>query len=382
MVRRTGKREDTAYADPNTGFGWLRLFGATAVVVDHSWPALFPAQLTVFPESWNASPGYLALLAFFAMSGYQISQSWASDPSWRRFCAKRLLRIFPPVIVVVAVTVLVIGPLFTTLSAAEYWGDKQTWRYLVGTSLLFLLQHDLPGVFADNPYPWSVNGSLWTLPMELLGYGLVLVAGLLMVLGLTRWVVVPLLVVLVVADSRILAVMGYHGDAGSLLEVPIGSTVAFLVPFAMGMLVFAFRDRIPLNPWVAMALVPLWLALHWTPLDRYAMAIMACYGAIVWAHHWPKRLDVDGRWIFGSYGMYIWGFPVQQMIIAAGVSNPWVLVALAVPAAYLCGVASWMFVEVPTQRWRRYLNKPARSGSSGPVTRAAVPPATSRQPAP
>ncbi|WP_197319482.1 acyltransferase [Saccharomonospora sp. NB11] len=383
MVLRQGRRRFREYADPNIGFGWLRLIGATTVVVDHSWPILDPSRLTIFPASWDASPGYVALMGFFAMSGFQISQSWASDPSWWRFSAKRLLRIFPPVIAVVAALVFVIGPLFTTLSAAEYWSDKQTWRYLVGTSLLFLLQHQLPGVFVENPYPWSVNGSLWTLPMEMMGYVVVLAAGLLMLLGLGRWVVLPVLVALLVADSQIQATMGYHGDVGSLIEVPIGSTVAFMVPFAMGMVLFAYRDRIPLNPWVALGLLGLWIAVHQTPADRYVLAIMASYGAIVWAHHWPRRLEVDGRWIFGSYGMYIWGFPVQQLIIVAGVDDPRLLAVLAVPAAYLCGVASWVWVEVPTQRLRRYLKKPRPARPApppSPVTRAGTPPAEAPRP--
>lgn len=381
MVLRQGRRRSTEYADPNIGFGWLRLIGATIVVIDHSWPILDPSRLTIFPASWDASPGYVALMGFFAMSGFQISQSWRSDPSWWRFSAKRLLRIFPPVLAVVAIVVFVIGPLVTVLPASEYWTDKQTWRYLVGTSLLLLLQHELPGVFADNPYPWSANGSLWTLPMELMGYVLVLAVGLLVVFGVSRYLVLPVLLALMVVDGSVRATMGYHGDLGSLIEVPLGSTVAFLVPFAMGMVMFTFRDRIPLCPWVALALVPVWVALHQTPLDRYALAVMASYGAIVWAHHWPRRLEVDGRWIFGSYGMYIWGFPVQQLLVLAGVTNSWALAALAVPLAYLCGVASWVLVEVPTQRWRRYLRGPRRpvTPTAGEVSRAggrreAVPP--------
>ncbi|WP_232212821.1 acyltransferase family protein, partial [Saccharomonospora saliphila] len=328
-------------------------------MIDHSVPLVHPERLTVFPESWNASPGYVALMGFFAMSGYQISDSWARDPSWFRFCAKRLLRIFPPVLVLVFTLVFVIGPLFTTIPAAEYFTEKQTWRYLVGTSLLFLLQHRLPAVFGDNPYPWSVNGSLWTLPIEVVGYVLVLAVGLVLALGVSRYFVLPVLAVLLVYDGQIQAYFGYHGDAGSLVEVPIGSIVAFMVPFAMGMVMHTFRDRIPLVPWVAAVLLPLWILLHQTPLDRYLLAVMASYGAIVLAHHWPRRLEVDGRWIFGSYGMYIWAFPVQQMIVAAGVRDEWVLMALAVPAAYVCGVLSWVLVEAPSQRLRRHLPRPA-----------------------
>ncbi|MEU6641405.1 acyltransferase [Saccharomonospora sp. NPDC046836] len=360
--QRTGRHQPSkTYADPNIGFAWLRLFGAITVVIDHSSPLVHPERLTIFPANWEASPGYVVLMAFFGMSGFQISDSWERDPSWWRFAGRRLLRIMPPLLVVVFFTTFVIGPLFTTMSAGEYWSDLQTWRYLVGTSLLFLLQHLLPGVFVDNPYPWSVNGSLWTLPMEFVGYVVVLVLGLLVAAGVTRLLVFAVLAGLLVLDTMYQATFGFQGDAGSLLQVPIGSLVSFLVPFVLGVIAHQFRDRIPLRPVIALGLLATWIALHWTPADRYVLPLMATYGAIVLAHRWPRRLEVDGRWFFGSYGMYIWAFPVQQLIILAGVRDQWVLMALAVPAAYLCGVLSWCLVEAPTQRGlRKYFVTPRR----------------------
>jgi peptidoglycan/LPS O-acetylase OafA/YrhL len=346
------------HADPNLGFAWLRMAGAITVVIDHSSPLVHPERLTVFPAAWQVSPGYIALMGFFAMSGFQIQDSWLRDPSWWRFSARRLLRILPPLVFVLLVTVFVIGPLFTTWSAGDYWSSLQTWRYLVGNTVLFLLQHILPGVFFNNPYPWSVNGAIWTLPMEVVGYALVLIVGVVIALGVSRWVLFPLFAALVVTDGFMQATFGYTGHAGSFLQVPIGSMVAFMVPFALGVILRTFRDRIPFLPLPAIALFVAWLALHQTPLDRYLLAAMASYGAIVLAHHWPKRLEGSDRWVIGSYGLYIWAFPVQQMIIAGGVRNQWVLMACAVPAAYLCGLLSWRFIEEPTQRLRRFLRAP------------------------
>jgi peptidoglycan/LPS O-acetylase OafA/YrhL len=356
------------HADPNVGFAWLRMAGAITVVVDHSSPLVHPERLTVFPAAWNVSPGYIALMAFFAMSGFQIQDSWQRDPSWWRFSARRVLRIWPPLIFVVLVSVFVIGPLFTTWSAGDYWSSLQTWRYLVGNTVMFLLQHILPGVFFDNPYPWSVNGAIWTLPMELVGYVIVLLAGLVVALGVSRLVLFPLLAGVWVADGFSQATFGNQGAGGALLNIPLGPMLSFMVPFVLGMIMRSYRGRIPFRPLPAILLFGAWLALHSTPLDRYLLALMASYGAIVIAHHWPVRLTA-GRWVVGSYGTYIWGFPVQQMIIAAGVRDQWVLMAVAVPAAYLCGVLSWTFIEAPTQRLRKYLPTPkpapaaARQGS-------------------
>ena len=38
--------------------------------------------------------------------------------------------------------------------------DPRTWDYL-RTALVFDVRFTLPGVFEGNPYPASVNGSLW-----------------------------------------------------------------------------------------------------------------------------------------------------------------------------------------------------------------------------
>jgi peptidoglycan/LPS O-acetylase OafA/YrhL len=347
------------HANPNTGFAWLRMIGAITVIVDHSMPLLHPQRLTIFPASWHMSPGYIALMGFFAMSGYQIQDSWARDPSWWRFAARRLLRIMPPLVVVLLVTVFVIGPLVTTWPAHDYWTHLQTWRYLVGTTVLFYMQHDLPGVFAANPYPFSVNGALWTLPMELLGYGLVLVAGLVVLIGVPRWFLLLVLGGMVYTDSVLRATFEYHGAGGSLLVVPLGSTVSFLVPFVIGVVLHAYRDRIPLKPWVALVLFAAYLGLSQTPASRYALAIGAAYGAITLATHWPRKLEAGGPYVYGSYGTYIWGFPIQQLLILAGVRQVWLLILLAVPAAYLVGQLSWSCVEKPTQRLRRYLRQPA-----------------------
>jgi peptidoglycan/LPS O-acetylase OafA/YrhL len=204
------------------------MIGALVVVIDHSAPLTDSSRLTVFPNSWNLSPGYIALMGFFAMSGYQISDSWRQDPSWLRFSAKRVLRLWPPLLVVVLVTALVIGPLVSTLDLAEYFSARGTWGYIVHNAGLYTLQHRLPGVFDHNPWPWSANGAIWTLPMELTGYLLVLGFG---VAGLFRrapWLTVVLMLALIGLDRRFDASIGNPGHGGSFLQVPIGSLVAFL----------------------------------------------------------------------------------------------------------------------------------------------------------
>ncbi|MGH3915063.1 MAG: acyltransferase family protein [Pseudonocardiaceae bacterium] len=352
---RTPRSPELVRANPNTGFAWLRMVGALTVVVDHSAPLTDSSRLTVFPISWNLSPGYIALMGFFAMSGYQISDSWRQDPSWWRFSVKRVLRLWPPLLFVVLVTAVVIGPLVSTLNPKDYFSAQQTWGYVINNAGLYTLQHRLPGVFVDNPWPWSANGSIWTLPMEVSGYILVLAFGAFALFRRARWLTVLLLLLLIILDRRFDAGIGNPGDGGSFLEIPIGSMVSFLVAFSLGMVLHAYRDVIPLSPRVAWSLVALHVAAYAVDAEALTLPFMAGYGAIVLAHHWPVRLEGYDSWVFGSYGLYVWAFPVQQLLIMAGADEQWSLTLTALPISYLCGWLSWRYIEEPTLSLRRYL---------------------------
>lgn len=345
------------HASPSTGFAWLRFFGSLIVVVEHSGPVTDPSKITIFPGDWLHTPGYIALMGFFAMSGYQISESWAADPTWWRYLAKRVLRIWPPLLFVVLTCALVIGPLVTVVSAHDYWSSRLTWSYVLNNATLYNVQHLLPGVFLHNPYPWSVNGSIWTLPMEFTGYLVVLVFGAVALVRSSRAMLFPLLIGLMVTDGMTGSRIGFGGTAGSFLNTPIGSLSSFLVAFVVGMIVFSYRDRIPLNGVAALVLLVGYAAVYATPAARFVLPLMAGYGSIVLAHRWPKPFAKHDRWVYCSYGLYIWAFPIQQLVILAGVRDKWLLAAAAVPLSYAAGLFSWHVIERPTQLLRYYLRR-------------------------
>ena len=77
----------------------------------------------------------------------------------------RVLRIVPALFLVTCVEVLVIGPIFTKLSLAEYFSSGVTLGRFWNPAV-FPITFTLPGVFTSLPIP-RVNGSLWTLPVLL-----------------------------------------------------------------------------------------------------------------------------------------------------------------------------------------------------------------------
>ena len=345
------------FAAPAHGFAWIRMIGALLVIYGHSSPLVGSGDL--FPPEWPLQPDEAVLMGFFAMSGFQITESWIRDPHPLRFAAKRVLRLWPPMLTVSVGMALIVGPLVTTLSVGEYFAAHGTWAYIVNNTGLLTLNHHLPGVFTGNPWPGAVNGALWTLPMELLAY-----AGLyaLLLVGAAkqrlRWLAVLALCAIVVWDRYLEQDPGAE-SAGSLLSVPVESLVAFLVAFAFGVVLNLYR--MPLSVLAAGAGVAVLGAMPNSIAASFLMAFVVSYAVVVAGHFWPARLTVPGHWVNGSYGVYVWGFPVQQLLAMAGVGNQYVMVLCAAPIAYVLGTLSWMFVEEPVMRLRHYIAPQRRS---------------------
>lgn len=352
------------FADPAHGFAWIRMIGALLVIYGHSSPLAGSGEL--FPPEWPLQPDEGVLMGFFAMSGFQIAESWIRDPHPVRFAAKRVLRLWPPMLTVTLGLALVVGPLVTTLPVGEYFAARDTWGYIVNNAGLLALQHELPGVFTGNPWPGAVNGSLWTLPMELLAYGglyVLLLAGA--AKQRWRWLAVVALAALVVWDRYLEQEPGAE-SAGSMLSVPVESLVAFLVAFAFGVVLNLYR--IPLSMTAAVAGLAVLVAMPNSISASFLMVFAASYAVVVAGHFWPARLTVPGLFVNGSYGVYVWGFPVQQLLAMAGVANQYLMLLCAAPIAYVLGTLSWVFVEEPTMRLRHYIapeSRPAAPGSGG-----------------
>ena len=157
----------------SNNFDALRMVGALLVVVGHG---LLLTDAGRVPRIAGIPLHTLGLFIFFTISGYLIAGSWQRNPSLSAFLRNRALRLFPALIVVVMVTVLLIGPLVTSLSSLEYVVHPQTRAYLA--NIVMISQYELPGVFAENPHSNAVNGVLWTLGLEFVCYLLTAVIGL------------------------------------------------------------------------------------------------------------------------------------------------------------------------------------------------------------
>ena len=330
-----------AAASRRNNFDAIRLAAALAVLWDHQHVLMgLPG-----PKAWHNSYGGLAVAVFFAISGYLVAKSWLNDPHLLRFAWRRALRIWPGLIVAVLLSVFVLGPWATQLPVADYLRHPQTWAYL--KTLYLDVQFNLPGVF-DSNLSQSVNGSLWTIPIEVKCYIALAALG---VFGIWKYPATSLIL--------LVAVWSYfaYRQSPSAHPAPEWSySLQYAAVFVLGM-TFASFERFWLHqPWRAVLLVvPLLIALSWLhPVWRGQAPVWAlgCAAIVIGASSWPVLRDV-GRFGDCSYGAYIYAFPVQQSVLwllGPRFSNFWLATGLSLVLTMLLAWASWHLIEQPALR--------------------------------
>ena len=325
--------------NPNN-FDALRIVAALTVLAVHQY-ALMGQTEPGIPGmvSW----GLVAVWVFFVISGYLVAQSWCSDPHVLRFALRRVLRIWPALTVVVVLSAFVLGPWITTRALPDYWHHAMTWDYL--QNLLMQSRYFLPGVLEDAPGNKSINGSLWTIPYEVSCYVVLAVVG---VLGLHRgfvWQLVWALAFLAWYFSGNLP-----DQSGTLLHYrELG------LYFFAGAALFCLRAWWQPHRWLVMVVLWGMAALLWFAQWRY-LALALCIPITVLAvgtSSWPG-LRRAGRLGDPSYGLYLWAFPIQQLIVhftyprwSYGAS-----LVLAVTLTMVAAFASWYLIEKPALRWK------------------------------
>ena len=345
-----------------TGDGWARLDGR-----DNALNAirLALALLVVFGHSYVLGYGTTpplpgihdrAVDGFFVVSGFLIAASRARMPIGP-FAWRRALRIYPGLWVCLVVTALVIAPATAALTG-EQWTLTDGASYIVANATALSPQWNIGGTLASLPYPTAWNGSLWTLTYELGCY-----AGV---------------AVIFTATKRRVEVVG--GVLVACAALTVLNPPAMLVPavrlagfFAAGSLIYLLRDRLPCT--ARLAVVAGAAAVAFYLLGERAFVALAplplAYSLLFLGA--TLRCRVGSRNDI-SFGVYVYAFPLQQMLVAAGAAALPVsaFVALCVAATTALAWPSWLLVERPTLRLaRRQPTRASRYDTDAELTVAA-----------
>jgi peptidoglycan/LPS O-acetylase OafA/YrhL len=340
----------------NNNFELYRLAAALMVIWGHAY-ALVPnpqgedliARVTGYTYS-----GSVAVKLFFFLSGLLVANSLLNGASFTSFAVSRFARIWPGLVVSLAVVTWVIGPLVSSLTAFRYLANPETLskflHNLLSGPLENSFQQDLPGVFNEFVH-WESQGTLWTVPFELMCYATL--AALWFLIPVARKKYFSLVVTLMLFLSAIFPVLGV------LPEGEIALSICF---FALGVTAVHLKDNIVLDFRTVIALATLAFVLR-DSLVREVMFDMAFVTAAMWISTRPfaRNIRLAGDY---SYGVYLYGWPIQQLLVFLHFSTSTLVNQIATMSiSVLMGAISWHLVEKPAMSLFKKVSRNRISGS-------------------
>lgn len=337
----------------------IRLLLAAAVIVSHSWPV---GGYGTEPSWGNETVGGWALFGFFTLSGYLITRSRLSGQRARDFYWARFLRIYPGFIVCLLVIAFIFAPVSQLLKSSGTYSIASAVTFVLRNSLLYApvgAQVGISGTLTNVPFTGYWDGSLWTLFFEAAAYVSI---GLLASIIPRRFFPRVVAVVFILATAASLA-----GATGLLaLNVRIEAWTPLVIAFTAGSLLFLYGHRIRAGSiTTALAFFTLVLigvlgfipSLGSMPLGFLLLRL----GIVLPLNRIGSKYDI-------SYGIYIYGWPVQQLIalifpnqVLPVMAYIIVCIVITVPIAMLSSV----LVEKPALRLKR--SRPASVSLGSPT---------------
>jgi peptidoglycan/LPS O-acetylase OafA/YrhL len=324
-------------------FDLARLFFAVVVLFQHF------SLLTEIPNfkifqfcTWLLQP----VESFFVISGFLISLSYTRSQSFTSYLNKRIRRILPAYFTVVMLCSLVGFSLSNKINL-EYFSVDSLKYVFANLTFLNFVQPSLPGVFVDNPMPGAVNGSLWTIKLEVMFY--ILLPVLFYLIKRFSLLVLPVIYSLSVLYFYSLQKLSI------ILNKPVLQELARQLPgylsyFVCGIGIFLMYEKFRKYKNILLVVSVALYILSKAFVDIFfffnpiALAIVIIYfcNEFVYLGNWGKYGDF-------SYGAYIWHFPVIQSLVQLKFNelNSLLFLGIVIAIVAVLSIASWHFIEKP-----------------------------------
>lgn len=307
--------QDGKAKEIGNNFHLMRYVLAALVLYSHSYGLLKLPE----PGLFRYTLGSFSVKCFFVLSGYLITLSCLRSYNLGHFLINRALRIGPALVI--------------ALTASH-----------------FLANHF--NSFIGNPVPYIINGPVWTLPWEIFCYCL---CGLLWWLGLmtkqtigsivtTSWLLFISLpqsseTNTVIAPLFLLFFMGSFIALGkNQLNIRLSGPL-----FTLALLAICFDTKLLGMQWIFNQIPFLYGPNYSNSEYYYFLYLFSLPFSLIWlALHIKPILKIKNDY---SYGIYIYGWPVQQALISLFSPTPIFLFAGSLLITHCLSIISWHLIE-------------------------------------
>lgn len=329
----------------NNNFGFLRLFFAILVIFSHAPEALDGNrnQELMVRMFGGMSMGDLAVECFFMISGYLILMSYQHSASFSTYLRKRILRICPGFFAAFLFSVLIVVPLAQNMAMLL---SLDTWFWIKAIARMLTLNTPwVDGVF-NTPIPY-LNGPMWTIRYEFLCY---LLLPLISFFFKYNWKHYIVLLLAIISLQEITNYVAISIVLPKPFDIESGSFLRLFSSYIMGNIIYLARNVVPFEKKYALLSAILLIALLFVkPLEHIALITIGAYLLFYVALHYQNRwLSRVGSKVDISYGIYLYAWPIQNLIIhykprIHQLSLSLLVLAIVTPIALI----SWFVVEKP-----------------------------------
>lgn len=327
--------------DRRNNFDFLRLVLASLVIVAHAYPLTKHEEILMVWTNHQEDFGSFAVNGFFALSGYFIFLSLQRSKTIANYFWKRILRLYPALIGLMIFTFALIPILYQGNHLTST--IKNYWVYALNGLSLYRVKFFITGIFENNPFKGAINGSLWTLSYEFTMY---------MVLLLLFFIRKKKISYLILFFSFFLSFYLMHYQTTFLqdgfLKIHLESNRLYrLSTYFLAGSCLTFFDLKKLNTLYVRIGLFLFILLSfilniYTFVAPFALPLFLILVGIL---NTKPINDLGERFGDISYGVYIYGFLVQQMFMNYFNFNPLTLIVCSLIFTYFLAYFSWHLIE-------------------------------------
>ncbi len=332
-------------------FDLIRLIAATQVVIIHAFEHL---KLNAAAIEWlQLFPG---VPIFFVISGFLVSASYEKSKNLFSYTRNRVLRIYPGLWACFLLSIISVEIFYRQ---GIPWRDSFAWIF----SQISIAQFYNPD-FLRGYGVGVLNGSLWTIPVELQFYILLPLTYLALdKANWNKWLISGIFILLISANQINNAISGVH-DTIFVKLFGVTATPYFYM-FLIG--VIFQRNRQLITRYLAGKIAPITVTylllafiLHkagipvsGNSINPASTILLGCL--VIGAAHtqpWLSRKILRGHDI--SYGIYIYHMIAINIFVELGLIGSYSYFLAVLAITFLLATFSWMLIEKPALGLKKY----------------------------
>ena len=337
-------------------FLMFRIILSSIVIISHVSGAV---QGSVEFSIGLFSIGTVAVFGFFSISGYLVTPGLLKYGQ-RRYLTNRFFRIYPGYIFCIIVTSLLFLPLWLSQANRNIFSWSLALNYFLGNLVLFPQSasspnstwNELDGVPVNGAHPGMVNGSIWTLPLEITCYAVLAVYVLISKkFGKeeNKKVVATLFVIFWIISIFLALQIPDIGEHHGSKLVQLATKWPYFLAFASGvvirLIIKVSKTRFMLISLLIVAILTMQNLKIWAVCGSLIFSFLCIqFGESAFFRSFHRLRDI-------SFGLYLYHFPIIQFLVGYKLffQNFVLLLISTFIISILFAYMSSRFIEVPAQ---------------------------------